>query len=181
MSSKQVTAGRKGSAGSIGSAAVMKSSKSVGGKALHKSSSMPMQDEAVVVGDWDQSKRRLSTGDTHVDKQEVVAHESVGLNDHLPLFGGGEYAQMLSALGKCDPKARYCLTDPCFKGPFFTVNKMRTLAQAQQIKGNAWDLSSKDFTPFTLYTVHTVHSLYTVHCTHHTPYTIHPYTIHHTP
>jgi hypothetical protein len=44
--------------------------------------------------------------------------------------------------------ARHCFETPAFTGPFFTVNKMRTLSQPQQIKGNVWDVSTKDFVCF---------------------------------
>jgi hypothetical protein len=52
----------------------------------------------------------------------------------------GEVLQKLKALN-----GRHCFEDPQFSGPFFTVNKMRTLSQPQQIKGNVWDVSTKDF------------------------------------
>ena len=44
--------------------------------------------------------------------------------------------------------AHHALETPLFDGPFFTVNKMRTLAQPQQIKANEWDLSAKDVIAF---------------------------------
>jgi hypothetical protein len=44
--------------------------------------------------------------------------------------------------------ARSCLEHPTFDGPFFTVNKMRTSNQPQQIKANVWDVSSKDLICF---------------------------------
>ena len=62
------------------------------------------------------------------------------------LFGGGDYQKVMERMQGYS--ARSCLEHPAFDGPFYTVNKMRTPIQPQQVKANDWDVSSKDFICF---------------------------------